>query len=48
VACHHGAGPAVSAKYVRMGSRLCQIGNDVRMLTAATAEALKAFREALA
>jgi 4-hydroxy-2-oxoheptanedioate aldolase len=48
VACHHGAGPAVSAKFVQMGSMLCQIGNDVRMLSAATAEALKAFREAMA
>jgi hypothetical protein len=27
---------------------LCQIGNDVRMLSAATTEALKAFREAMA
>jgi 4-hydroxy-2-oxoheptanedioate aldolase len=48
VACHHGAGPAVSAKFIKMGSMLCQIGNDVRMLTAASAEALKAFRTALA
>src|SRR5262249_24076237 len=48
VACHHGAGPAVSAKFVQMGSMLCQIGNDVRMLSAATAEALQAFRQALA
>ena len=48
VACHHGAGPAVSAKFVQMGSMLCQIGNDVRMLSAATAEALKTFREAMA
>jgi 4-hydroxy-2-oxoheptanedioate aldolase len=48
VACHHGAGPAVSAKFVQMGSMLCQIGNDVRMLAAATAEALKTFRQAIA
>jgi 2-keto-3-deoxy-L-rhamnonate aldolase RhmA len=47
VACHHGSGPDVSAKFVNMGSMLCQIGNDVRMLTAATAEALKTFRAAL-
>jgi hypothetical protein len=31
-----------------MGSMLCQIGNDVRMLGAATAEALQTFREAMA
>jgi 4-hydroxy-2-oxoheptanedioate aldolase len=48
VACHHGTGPAVSAKFIKMGSMLCQIGNDVCMLTAASAEALKAFRAALA
>ena len=41
VACHHGAGPAVSAKFIKMGSMLCQIGNEMRMLTAATAEARK-------
>jgi 4-hydroxy-2-oxoheptanedioate aldolase len=48
VACHHGGGPEVSAKFVRLGSMLSQIGNDMRMLTAATAEALKTFRGALA
>jgi 4-hydroxy-2-oxoheptanedioate aldolase len=48
VACHHGAGPAVSAKFVRQGSMLCQIGNDMRMLAAATADALAAFRAAIA
>jgi 4-hydroxy-2-oxoheptanedioate aldolase len=47
VACHHGAGPAVSAKFVQMGSMLCQIGNEMRMLATATAEALTSFREAL-
>jgi len=47
VACHHGAGPAVSAKFIKMGSMLCQIGNEMRMLTAATAEALQTFRAAL-
>jgi 4-hydroxy-2-oxoheptanedioate aldolase len=47
VACHHGSGPAVSAKFVNMGSMLCQIGNDMRMLTTATADAIKAFRAAL-
>jgi 4-hydroxy-2-oxoheptanedioate aldolase len=47
VACHHGAGPAISAKFVKMGSKLCQIGNEMRMLTTATAEALKMFRDAL-
>ena len=47
VACHHGAGPSVSAQFVKMGSKLCQIGNEMRMLTTATAEALKAFRDAL-
>jgi 4-hydroxy-2-oxoheptanedioate aldolase len=46
-ACHHGAGPAESAKFVHMGSMLCQIGNDMRMLAAATTHALQAFREAL-
>jgi hypothetical protein len=30
-----------------MGSMLCQIGNEVRMLSTATASALKAFREAI-
>jgi 4-hydroxy-2-oxoheptanedioate aldolase len=48
VACHHGMGPAESAKFVKMGSMLCQIGNDMRMLTTATSNALKAFREAIA
>lgn len=48
VACHHGMGPAESAKFVNMGSMLCQIGNEMRMLTAATSSALKAFREAIA
>ena len=47
VACHHGAGPSVSAQFVKMGSKLCQVGNAMRMLTTATAEALKAFRDAL-
>ena len=36
VACHHGAGPGVSAQFVKMGSKLCQIGNEMRMLTTAT------------
>lgn len=48
VACHHGAGPDVSAKFVKMGSMLCQIGNDMRMLTTATAQALAAYRTATA
>lgn len=48
VACHHGMGPAESAKFVKMGSMLCQIGNEMRMLTTATSNALKAFREAIA
>ncbi len=47
VACHHGAGAAVSAKFVQMGSMLCQIGNDMRMLAAATTDALATFRQAL-
>jgi 2-keto-3-deoxy-L-rhamnonate aldolase RhmA len=47
VACHHGAGPGVSAQFVKMGAKLCQIGNEMRMLTTATAEALRAFRGAL-
>lgn len=47
VACHHGAGPAESAKMVQMGSMLSQIGNEMRMLTAATADALTTFRKAL-
>jgi hypothetical protein len=37
-----------SAKSVKMGSMLCQIGNEMRMLTTATNNALKAFREAIA
>jgi 4-hydroxy-2-oxoheptanedioate aldolase len=48
VPCHHGAGAAVSAKFVKMGSMLCQIGNDVRMLATATTGALATFRNALA
>jgi 4-hydroxy-2-oxoheptanedioate aldolase len=48
VACHHGAGPAESAKFVQKGSRLCQIGNEIRMLSTATASALDAFRKATA
>ncbi|MCZ6873907.1 MAG: aldolase/citrate lyase family protein [bacterium] len=47
VACHHGSGPKESAKFVNMGSMLCQLGNEIRMLTGATAEAIKTFREAL-
>jgi hypothetical protein len=47
VACHHGAGPGISAQFVRMDSQLCQIGNVMWMLTTATAEALKACRDAL-
>lgn len=47
VACHHGSGPAESAKFVKLGSMLCQIGNEMRMLTTATANALQAFREAI-
>jgi len=47
VACHHGAGPGVSAQFVKMGAKLCQIGNEMRMLTTATAEALRTFRDAL-
>ena len=43
----YGAGPSVSAQFVKMGSKLCQIGNKMRMLTTATAEALKVFRDAL-
>jgi hypothetical protein len=31
-----------------MGSMLCQIGNEMRMLSVATADALKAFREGIA
>jgi 4-hydroxy-2-oxoheptanedioate aldolase len=45
--CHHGMGPEVSAKFVNMGSMLCQIGNDMRMLGVATAEALATFRKAI-
>jgi 4-hydroxy-2-oxoheptanedioate aldolase len=48
VACHHGSTPAVSAKFVKLGSMLCQIGNEMRMLSVATADALKAFREGIA
>ena len=35
------------AQFMKMGSKLCQIGNEMRMLTTATAEALKTFRDAL-
>jgi len=45
MACHHGAGPAESAQFVKQGSMLCQIGNEIRMLGAATTAALAAFRE---
>ncbi|GIX49232.1 MAG: 2,4-dihydroxyhept-2-ene-1,7-dioic acid aldolase [Candidatus Tectimicrobiota bacterium] len=45
--CHHGGSPEVSAKFVKMGSMLCQVGNDMRLLAAATASALTAFRAAL-
>ena len=48
VACHHGAGPAESAQFIQQGSMLCQIGNEMRMLSAATTAALTAFREASA
>jgi 4-hydroxy-2-oxoheptanedioate aldolase len=47
-ACHHGATPAISAKFVKMGSMLCQIGNDMRMLSTSTAQALSAFRDGIA
>jgi 4-hydroxy-2-oxoheptanedioate aldolase len=46
--CHHGAASAVSARFVKMGSMLCQIGNDMRLLTTATAQALTAFRNDIA
>ena len=45
--CHHGAGPAESAKLIKMGFMMCQVGSDIRMLSAATTSALKSFREAL-
>ncbi len=48
VPCHHGAGPAESAKFVKKGSMLCQIGNEIRMLSTATASALEAYRKAIA
>lgn len=48
VPCHHGAGPDVSAKFVKMGSMLSQIGNDVRTLGTATTSALATYRQALA
>jgi 2-keto-3-deoxy-L-rhamnonate aldolase RhmA len=48
VPCHHGSSAEVSAKFVKMGSMLCQIGNDMRMLSVATAEALKTFRDGIA
>ena len=44
---YHGAGPGISAQFVKMASKLCQIGNEMRMLTTATAEALKTFCDAL-
>ncbi|MBM3925953.1 MAG: 2,4-dihydroxyhept-2-ene-1,7-dioic acid aldolase [SAR202 cluster bacterium] len=47
VACHHGAGPAESAKFIKMGSMMCQIGSDTRMLTASCAASLKAYREGI-
>ena len=47
VPCHHGAGPAESAKFIKMGFMLCSIGSDSRMLSAASASGLKAYRDAL-
>jgi 4-hydroxy-2-oxoheptanedioate aldolase len=44
VACHHGSGPIESAQFVKMGSMLCQIGNDMKLLTGASREVLNEFR----
>ena len=47
VPCHHGAGPAVSAKLMKMGFMLCQIASDVRTISAGTASGFQAFKEAM-
>ncbi len=44
VACHHGSGPKESAQFVNMGSMLCQIGNDMKLLTATSSQVLEEFR----
>ncbi len=45
--CHHGAGPAESAKLMEMGFMMCQIASDVRTIASATASGLRAFEEAM-
>ncbi|SVB27984.1 uncharacterized protein METZ01_LOCUS180838 [marine metagenome] len=45
VACHHGSGPKESAQFVKMGSMLCQIGNDMKLLTGISNQVLNEFRE---
>lgn len=47
VPCHHGAGPAEGAKFIEMGFKLCQIGSDIKMLTAAAGSGVKSFKELL-
>ena len=44
VPCHHGAGPSEGAKFIGMGFKLCQIGSDVRMLSASAAAGVKTFQ----
>jgi 4-hydroxy-2-oxoheptanedioate aldolase len=45
VACHHGSGPKESAQFVKMGSMLCQIGNDMKLLSASSSQVLAEFRQ---
>ncbi len=47
VAGHHGSTPAISAKFIKMGAKLCQIGTDTSILSGALRSSLEGFREAL-
>jgi 4-hydroxy-2-oxoheptanedioate aldolase len=47
IAGHHGSGPAISAKFVKMGAKTCHIGTDSLLLSGALRASLKAFQEAL-
>lgn len=47
VPCHHGAGPADALRLFKQGFKMCQIGNDLRTLTAAANANMKALRDGM-
>ncbi len=44
---HHGMNPAVSAKFVKLGSQLCQLGGNTSLFEKAAKDALLEFRQEL-